>query len=143
VLQRGLAAGVPLRELVQRWMDAKSSGGRLTFAQAHATVLRTERAPADVLGAWLLSWVADDRVAGTDAALQDQAHRLPGAPRDATFAAGRGGVLDATLAEPDARLVDVTDATAGTRVRYAAPDGGALPAAGPDARTALAVLRLR
>jgi hypothetical protein len=139
VLQRGLAAGVPLADLVQRWMDAKATGGRLTLAQAYNTVLRTERPAADVVGAWLLSWVADDRVAGTDAALQDRALRLPDAARDATIMGANGGVLDATLAEPDVRFADVVGATAGTRLRYAAPDGAPLPAG----RTALGVLRIR
>jgi hypothetical protein len=139
VLQRGLAAGVPLADLVQRWIDAKATGGRLTLAQAYNTVLRTERPAADVVGAWLLSWVADDRVAGTDAALQDRALRLPDAARDATIMGANGGVLDATLAEPDVRFADVVGATAGTRLRYAAPDGAPLPAG----RTALGVLRIR
>lgn len=119
---------------------------RLTFAGAANEYLGTAGRPNDILGEWLLLWYADDQVAGTAPALQDQALRWRSAFGVPTFPYPvpdarlvPGAALSFAMGEPDVHHAEVA-VSAGQYAWYvAASGGGALL----TERTDLVVLRVR
>jgi hypothetical protein len=131
------------RDLLTRWSTIRD---RRTVAGAITALLGTDRPARAVTGEWLLSWVADDWVAGTAPALQDQAVDLralygawfPGGypVPDATLTLGEA-VAD-TLGEPDVRFVEATLPADGW-LAVTGPGGAGLPADRAD----MMLLRVR